>query len=388
MDGVAQKGRGHVDDDDGAVERVIPTEPQDDDDIIRLDVGGVRMATRRSTLIMSHSDSLLARAFARDSDARWRLPRLADGAYFLDLNPTYFQAVLDVLRHGTAALSTLELPAERGVALLADYLNMPALGAACVADVAQREIAAADRLHVRTVAVAVIGADCTLPTDGFDVCDWTACRRVTVLSLWSVSRVRDVVAADVGIDPHHMEVHPCHRMRTGSVRPCVHMAVDDCDTPFGHVEWPTCLQGSAVHACWVVRDVRHVPRDEATTPVPLTTTKVSFSPPAGRTTVVFKRYDRAAGTIDRCVVLGFDLGETVESLLLKAMARLDMTGGTQSVRVYHEDGHEIRHTDRSAVFHRAYFCLLWIAGGGDDDDADGDTLPPTTSVPMPAHLLP
>lgn len=306
-------------------------------DAITLDIGGTRVTTHRSTLTMTYPDSLLARAFAPDGDPRWRLPRRPDGASFLDLNPVHFLGVLDVLRHGTTALSTLEPHVERGVALVADYLNMPALAAACTADLGRREIAAAKPARVKTVAVAVIGSDGTLPVVGFDMCDWSACRQVHVLDSWSLVRVRDVVAADVGIEPRRMEVHVCGRCTTGSIRPHAHVALDDCDMPFRQIKWRgSNTKAVAGDARWIVRDMRHVPEGEATTAVAPSGTHVPFEPRAECIGAVFKRYDCATGTIGKCVVVGVEPDATIESVLPKAISRLDMASDAQSVCVYRE----------------------------------------------------
>lgn len=352
-------------------------------DVVCLNVGGVRVTTHRSTLAMAPPESLLARAFAPGADPRWRLPRLPDGSHFLDLNPAYFLGALDVLRHGTRALAPLEAHVARGVALVADYLNMPALVAACADDLARREIAAAKPARVRTVSVAVIGADGTLPAGGFDLCDWSACSQVHVLDSWPVSRVHEAVATAVGIEAPRMEVHACWRRITGSVRPCAHVASGECEVPFDRVEWRGAKSKHVVgHARWVVRDARHVPEGEATTAVALSQGRVPFEPRAERVNVVFKRYDRATGTIGRCVVVGVGPGATVESALPKAMARLGMTADVRFASVYREHGLKVKRFDRKQVFSSAHFPIFWIA------DGDAGKVPPTSAVARPAHLLP
>ncbi|AGO83405.1 BTB/POZ domain containing protein [Pandoravirus salinus] len=354
------------------------------DDLVALNVGGTPMTTRRSTLTMTYPDSLLARAFAPDSDPRWRLPRMPDGASFLDLNPVHFSGMLDVLRHGTGALSALEPHVARGVALVADYLNMPALTAACAVDLARREIAAAEPTRVKTVAVVVIEADGSLPVVGFDLCDWSTCRQVTVLDSWPVSKVRAVVAAKVGIEPQCMDVHVCWHRENGSIRPCAHVTLDDCETPFGRVKWrSSTTKNVAGDARWMVRDTRHVPEGEATTAIALAGTSVPFEPRVERVGTAFKRYDLTTATVDRCVIVGVESDATVESALPTAMSRLGMRGDPGSVCVYREYGRRgVERFDRRKPIARVCFAIFWLVEG------DAGDAPPTSGVPKPAHLLP
>ena len=66
-----------------------------DDDIIHLNVSGVKLTTSRSTVFQVES-SLLASMFS----GRWedRVKRDQDGAVFLDVNPQHFTVILDYLR--------------------------------------------------------------------------------------------------------------------------------------------------------------------------------------------------------------------------------------------------------------------------------------------------
>ncbi len=78
-----------------------------DDDIIRLNVGGKKFTTTRSTLCQVEG-SLLATMFS----GRWEdgVKRDEDGAVFFDFNPQYFGYILDYLR--TKKIATPEDPAE------------------------------------------------------------------------------------------------------------------------------------------------------------------------------------------------------------------------------------------------------------------------------------
>ena len=63
-------------------------------DWIILDVGGRRMSTTRSTLILSPG-SVLARMF--DPDSGLDPARMENGAYIIDANPDCFQVILEVM---------------------------------------------------------------------------------------------------------------------------------------------------------------------------------------------------------------------------------------------------------------------------------------------------
>ncbi len=77
-----------------------------DDDIIRLNVGGQKFTTTRSTLCQVEG-SLLATMFS----GRWEdaVKRDEDGAVFFDFNPQYFGYILDYLR--AKRIATPEKPA-------------------------------------------------------------------------------------------------------------------------------------------------------------------------------------------------------------------------------------------------------------------------------------
>ena len=78
-----------------------------DDDIIRLNVGGKKFTTTRSTLCQVEG-SLLATMFS----GRWEdgVKRDEEGAVFFDFNPQYFGYILEYLR--TKKIATPEDPAE------------------------------------------------------------------------------------------------------------------------------------------------------------------------------------------------------------------------------------------------------------------------------------
>ncbi len=99
-----------------------------DDDIIRLNVGGQKFTTARSTLCQVEG-SLLATMFS----GRWEdaVKRDEDGAVFFDFNPQYFSYILDYLR--AKRIATPEDPAplpkvpkdqEKSFSNLVQYLGL------------------------------------------------------------------------------------------------------------------------------------------------------------------------------------------------------------------------------------------------------------------------
>lgn len=73
---------------------------------ITLNVGGHHFTTTRNTLVVNAPDSMLARMFADDDDGTRLWPSSLDreGAYLIDRNPTYFEPLLNYLRHGELIL--------------------------------------------------------------------------------------------------------------------------------------------------------------------------------------------------------------------------------------------------------------------------------------------
>mmetsp|Transcript_41373 Transcript_41373/g.54390 ORF Transcript_41373/g.54390 Transcript_41373/m.54390 type:complete len:348 (+) Transcript_41373:177-1220(+) len=97
-------------------------------DIIKLNIGGEKIDTRRDTLCMCQ-DSLLSSMFS----GRWEesLPTDSDGRVFLDFNPEYFMIILDELRimrlTGKAEFSAperLDTRKARNYTALAEYLGV------------------------------------------------------------------------------------------------------------------------------------------------------------------------------------------------------------------------------------------------------------------------
>nr|UMO79624.1 Ubiquitin-specific protease incomplete domain containing protein [Pandoravirus aubagnensis] len=92
--------------------------------LVHLNVRGTRMTTSRTTFDVAPRGSLVRRMFGTDAEATWAPVQLPDGSYFVDLNPRWFEAVLDVLRHGQSALSATKPEDRAGAACVADYLGI------------------------------------------------------------------------------------------------------------------------------------------------------------------------------------------------------------------------------------------------------------------------
>lgn len=67
-----------------------------------LNVGGRLFSTTRSTLTQQHPDSMLSRMFTHTEagDSSWFSSVDESGAYLIDRSPTYFEPILNYLRHG------------------------------------------------------------------------------------------------------------------------------------------------------------------------------------------------------------------------------------------------------------------------------------------------
>uniref|UniRef100_T1JJI6 KHA domain-containing protein n=1 Tax=Strigamia maritima TaxID=126957 RepID=T1JJI6_STRMM len=74
---------------------------------ISLNIGGRKFVTTRSTLTTKDPGSMLARMFAdvNDSNQLWLNITDKHGAYLIDRNPTYFEPILNYLRHGRLILN-------------------------------------------------------------------------------------------------------------------------------------------------------------------------------------------------------------------------------------------------------------------------------------------
>ena len=91
------------------------------DSIIMLDVGGKIFQTHISTLT-KYPESMLGVMFNHTDHGMAPMPKTKDGHYFLDVDPTYFQEVLNFLRHGEVITQNPDIL--RGVKSLANFFGL------------------------------------------------------------------------------------------------------------------------------------------------------------------------------------------------------------------------------------------------------------------------
>ncbi|XP_029645211.1 BTB/POZ domain-containing protein KCTD9 [Octopus sinensis] len=78
--------------------------PADRNEWLTLNIGGKLFSTTRSTLTRQEPASMLARMFSDQSEVPWNSSVDANGAYLIDRSPTYFEPILNYLRHGQLIL--------------------------------------------------------------------------------------------------------------------------------------------------------------------------------------------------------------------------------------------------------------------------------------------
>lgn len=84
-----------------APQSLAPEKP----DWVLLNVGGKHFATTRSTLVSKEPHSMLGRLFSEGADGTvWPSAKDRHGAYLVDRSPTYFEPLLNYLRHGQLIL--------------------------------------------------------------------------------------------------------------------------------------------------------------------------------------------------------------------------------------------------------------------------------------------
>jgi hypothetical protein len=97
-------------------------QPQQQDDVITLNVGGTLFSTTRSTL-MRDSECMLARMFSKQQ--QMSLTRDSAGNVFIDRDGTHFRHILNYLRCG--ALPNLPPEARKELILEADFYQISGL---------------------------------------------------------------------------------------------------------------------------------------------------------------------------------------------------------------------------------------------------------------------
>lgn len=78
--------------------------PVDGAEWVTLNIGGKLFSTTRSTLTRQEPNSMLARMFSDQSEVPWNSSVDVNGAYLIDRSPTYFEPILNYLRHGQLIL--------------------------------------------------------------------------------------------------------------------------------------------------------------------------------------------------------------------------------------------------------------------------------------------
>ncbi|XP_074642169.1 BTB/POZ domain-containing protein KCTD9-like [Tubulanus polymorphus] len=73
-------------------------------DWVVLNVGGKKFTTTRDTLVNKEPESMLARMFDNSTVQPWSSRVDSDGAYLIDRSATYFEPILNYLRHGELIL--------------------------------------------------------------------------------------------------------------------------------------------------------------------------------------------------------------------------------------------------------------------------------------------
>ena len=113
-------------------------------EIVRLNVSGRQFATRRATLLRGGDDSF----FARLLQGHFPLPLDDTGAIFVDRNPEYFAAVLDLLQRAGTVVGT-PCPPGLDPARLREELDFYGLA---TGDAAPRALAGDAELHAMVCA--------------------------------------------------------------------------------------------------------------------------------------------------------------------------------------------------------------------------------------------
>lgn len=185
------------------------------------------MTTSRATFDVAPQGSLVRRMFGTDAEASWAPVQLPDGSYFVDLNPRWFEAVLDVLRHGQSALSATKPEDRAGAACVADYLGID-LDAqpSAMEPPRQRQLPT-----TTTVIVAGPGALGQCTRDLWDATEMRATqttyvKRIEVQTGLTLCALRDALADAAGLCAGTLVAHMCRRRVNNTLRPDVRLPLD------------------------------------------------------------------------------------------------------------------------------------------------------------------
>ncbi|AVK76146.1 BTB/POZ domain containing protein [Pandoravirus neocaledonia] len=362
---------------------------------IVLDVGGQKMMTSRATFATAPPGSLLGRMFGPDADPLWAPPRLADGSYFLDLNPHHFAVVLDVLRHGPAMLRPLS-PADRGaVTLVADYLGLDLGATTCLAgDVLRYRVAMAPD-SVRLMILAI--SPSAFWSDRIGLCDWSAngakATYVPAMRSWTLAEARDMLSLALNIPADLMVAHFCLTRRNGTTRPNARLPLDSTTVRLRDVHAagrsPLAL---LIHQKAFLANVDALPLSSLSLPGPQQPTtngdadaspqtpksrprsllETMIQPPDGLVLIFVRCFDRSKESLSRAQPLLVDVRDTIAAVV-PAMCALLSLSGSRHVHLFEEVSmYMVLEVDPTLTFADAeigYGDIVWLEAVDDHADA-------------------
>ncbi|WBR14678.1 Icp0-binding domain-containing protein [Pandoravirus kuranda] len=339
--------------------------------------------------------SLLGRMFGPDADPLWAPPRLADGSYFLDLNPHHFAVVLDVLRHGPAMLHPLS-PADRGaVTLVADYLGLDLGATTCLAgDVLRYRVAMAPD-SVRLMILAI--SPSAFWSDRIGLCDWSAngakATYVPAMRSWTLAEARDMLSLALNIPADLMVAHMCLTRRNGTTRPDARLPLDSTTVRLRDVHAagrsPLAL---LIHQKAFLANVDALPLSTLSGPQQPTTNgdadaspqtpksrprsllETMIQPPDGLVLIFVRCFDRSKESLSRAQPLLVDVRDTIAAVV-PAMCALLSLSGSRHVHLFEEVSmYMVLEVDPTLTFADAeigYGDIVWLEAVGDHADAAG-----------------
>nr|UDO48147.1 BTB/POZ domain protein [Pandoravirus massiliensis] len=367
--------------------------------LITLNVGGEKMTTLRSTFAAAPAGSLLGRMFGPDADPIWAPPRLADGSYFLDLNPRHFAVILNALRHGPAMLYRLS-PADRGaITLVADYLGLDLGSSTCLAaDVLRYRVAMAPESARFTIAAVSPAA---FWPDRIDLCEWGVCAAkityVPVLRSWTLAEARDMLSSAMNIPADRLVAHMCLRRRNNTVRPEARLPMDSTTIRLDDVHaFKNLALVLLVHrddfvagidtlpaATLRQRPTAGVPSLQAPGDTPAPSAETMKRPPNGPMLIFVRRFDRSRVTLSKARPLLVNTWDTIAAAVPTMIALLGLPKD-EHVHLFEEiSAFMVMEVDPALTFDDAeiaYGDILWVEVVHADADA-------TTQLPVDDTLL-
>ncbi|AVK77085.1 BTB/POZ domain containing protein [Pandoravirus macleodensis] len=367
----------------------VPTDTSTESRLIMLNVGGQKMMTSRATFAAAPAGSLLGRMFGPDADPLWTPPRLADGSYFLDLNPYHFAIVLDVLRHGPAVLYPVS-PADRGaITLVADYLGLDLAATTCLAGDVLRYRAAMAPESARFTILAV--APSAFWANRIDLCDWSAssikATYVSAMRSWTLAEARGMLSSAMGIPDDSVVAHLCLRRRNGTVRPEARLPMDSTTVRLDDVHvfdrMPLVL---LVHQETFLANIKDLPAATLCQPLPTagapssqapesrrpSSSETMVQPPNAPALIFVRCFDRDKGTLSKARPLLVNARDTI-AVAVPAMCALLSLSGDRHVHLFEEiSTYMVMEVDPTSTFadaEIAYGDILWLEAVHDRMDA-------------------